>query len=101
MLNYFWLLSPTLDTIPGSGSLWYKGYKPVKGLVDAVIADILLDEVLLRKASAQPHKFAAWWHRQDPSIYDVCNYLPAGWSITVLERAHEASARMKQATATR
>lgn len=99
--NFFWLVNPSIDTLPDSGKDWWKAYKPTQGLLTAVISDVMLDEVLYRRVVSQPHKFCDWWHRQDASIFDVDNVLPDGWSVTVLERAHEAKVRLSSPIAHR
>lgn len=96
--NLFWLSVPTIDTIPGSGTGWWKGYKPTPGVLGAVISDVMLDEPLYRRLISHPRKFADWWYRQDPSIFETYEVLGEGWAETVLQRAHEA--RDRRATGT-
>lgn len=94
--NFFWLSCPDLDTLPGAGPNWAQHYKPRPCTLEAAIADVTLDEVLFRRVSSRPEKFAAWWCRQDYSIFDTYYLLGPRWPLTVLERAHTAIDRMKR-----
>lgn len=91
--NLFWLSVPDIDTLPGSGVDWWRGYTPTAGVLGAVISDVLLDEVLYRRLVSQPRKFADWWCRQDPTIFTTYEVLGEKWAETVLTRAHEARDR--------
>lgn len=93
--NLFWLSCPEVDTLPGAGPLWPQHYLHRPDVLAAVIADVTLDEVLFRRVGSRPEKFAAWWCRQDYSVFDTYYYLGPKWPVTVLERAHLAIARMK------
>lgn len=93
--NLFWLSCPDVDTLPGAGPAWAQHYRPRPDVLAAVTADVTLDEVLFRRVMSRPEKFAAWWCRQDYSIFDTYYYLGPKWPVTVLERAHQAIARMK------
>lgn len=93
--NLFWLTCPEVDTLAGAGPGWAKHYRPMPDVLAAVVADVTLDEVLFRRVMSRPEKFAAWWCRQDYSIFDTYYYLGPKWPVTVLERAHDAITRMK------
>lgn len=91
--NLFWLSTPALDTLPGAGGTWWKGYTPQEGLLAAIIGDAIEDAALHHKLMARPSKFIEFWQRQDHSIFDTYEILGDSWVQTVLERAQEAERR--------
>lgn len=93
--NLFWLSCPDVDTLPGASATWAQHYTPRPDVLAAVVADVTLDDTLFRQLSASPRDFAAWWCRQDCRTFDTYYYLGPKWPINVLERAHQAIARMK------
>lgn len=93
--NLLWLSCPEVDTLAGAGPLWSQHYQPRPDVLVAITSDVTLDEVLFRRVISRPEKFAEWWHRQDYTIFDTWYYLGPRWPVTVLERAHEAIARMR------
>ena len=93
--NFFWLSLPLLDKVPGSGARWFHHYQAVTGAAVAVTTDVMLDDVLFRKLSMHPLRFATWFEREDQSIYDAYNVFGGKpWVETVLKRAHCAAYRI-------
>lgn len=93
--NLFWLSIPSLDLIPGTGVHWYRVYSPVPGAVNAVIHDVLEDEVMFRKLGMHPDAFVGWFEREDHTMFDCYDKLGGRqWVDTVIERAEMASARL-------
>lgn len=92
--NLFWLSLPELDSIPGSGKGWYKGYTTNGTLQEALVTDVYEDSVLRCKLKMAPADFLSWWKREDHTIYD--SYLIGGkdWVETVTARAAEAAERL-------
>jgi len=96
--NLHWLTNPTVDQIPGSGASWWKHYKLIDGQATACLLDALGDEVLGRKLLMHPLSFAAWFEREDHSIYDLYTLLGPTWVDTVMIRAHDAARRLTAET---
>lgn len=93
--NLFWLSIPALDSVPGSGHDWWRGYTPTPGILGAILADVYQDEVLYRKLMMHPEMFIQWFEREDHSIFDSYNVLGGPtWVATVLKRAELAVNRL-------
>lgn len=84
--NMFWLSTPGIDQVPGSGKGIYKLYMPTPNAAASITADVCLDDVLHAKLSMHPSRFVAWFEREDHSIYDVYEILgERQWVDTVLK----------------
>lgn len=93
--NLFWLSSPAIDAVPGSGSQWHLAYRPVPDAAASITADVMLEDVLHSKLLLHPLRFAAWFSNEDHSIYDAYDILGEDrWVTTVLRRAEESARRM-------
>jgi hypothetical protein len=94
--NLFWLSTPTIDSVPGSGLLWWKQYEPIPNAAMVITADVLGEEVLYRKLLMHPHAFMDWFSREDLSIYDSYSALGGdAWREVVLNRASTAVDRLR------
>jgi hypothetical protein len=93
--NLFWLSVPKIDNVPGAGVQWVQVYRPIADAAAAITTDVLLDEVLYRKLMMHPTSFAAWFEREDHTIYDAYDVLgERAWVDTVLQRASLSAQRM-------
>lgn len=93
--NLFWLSTPDIDLVPDAGKDWWRHYRPWRGGAAAVLADATEDEVMKRKVTMHPRHFAAWFEREDHSIYDAYDvYGGRDWVDTVLARAEAAGDRL-------
>jgi len=97
--NLFWLSNATVDLIPGTGKMWWKGYKSVQGGIQALLDDVTEDRPLREHALKPPGVFAEWFRKEDHSIYDAYPVFGGEtWVQTVLSRADEAAARLAEAS---
>lgn len=91
--NLFWMSTPTIDNVPGSGRDWWRSYSPQVGALAAVIIDVVGDEVLYRKLLMPPQDFMAWFERDDHTVYECHTLFGDPWHETVMSRADEAMRR--------
>lgn len=101
--NLFWLSLPAVDALPEHGGSpdWYRHYQPTTGSCRAIVADALADEALYRKLLMHPTAFIDFFHREDPWPYECFETLGGDlWVTTVLKRAGQAEARMRQEQST-
>lgn len=92
--NLFWLSTPQIDNIPGSGSNWLNVYKPTVNGLAAITSDIIFDEVLNRKLLMHPVKFAAWVKVKDMTDYDSFAKYGVDWISSIVERCGESAFRI-------
>lgn len=93
--NLFWMSVSALDVLPSAGKNWTKLYHPKDGALKAIIRDVTDDEALFRSLTRHPEDFAAWFRRQDPTIFDCFEVFGGmSWVSTVLQRAADAATRI-------
>lgn len=96
--NLFWLSNPTIDVVPTLGARWWEHYRPVEGLLVAVMSDVAEDEQLFTKLSLHPDVFSHWFAREDHTIFECYEKLGGRhWVSTVLDRAEEAARHLMEA----
>lgn len=89
--NLAWLSYPLLDNIPLAGPAWHKVYRPLGGLLAAVIRDISTNEPFARKLAMHPTQFDLWF--ADQVHHEMWTYDIAGrdqWVERVQARTREA-----------
>lgn len=92
--NLFWLSNPGIDKVPKTGPQWYRHYRPVDGLLSAVVRDVHYDAALACKLDMHPEMFLEFFERDDHSIYECYQRFGKPWVETVRSRADAAVVRM-------
>lgn len=92
--NLMWLSFPQLDTLPGAGANWYKGYTAKPGLFPACAQDVNEYETLAEMLKCHPAEFAKWFAKEDHKVWHCYAIGSDEWVSTVLARAEEAATRI-------
>lgn len=90
--NLFWLSTPAIDSVPGTGPEWFRFYAPTQGLLARLIRDIGNDEGLRTRLGGHPLAFAEWF--EDQPATDYLSSSDPLWAQTVVARAKAASDRI-------